>query len=132
MAVDQMFCMATEEDGVPFDPEQLELLWGEMGEDRAEAFVREALSDLAAKIGTMAAHYDRGEWRAMQGRAAGFARLADRVGMTRIAGVARDVSICAARGDRIALAATWARLDRLCTATLRDSPTVPAPRGRSH
>ncbi len=131
MAVDQMFCASAEEDGVQFDPERLELLWGEMGEDRAEAFVREALSNLAAKIGTIGDCYDRGEWRAMQGRAAGFARLADRVGMTRAATVARDVAICAARGDRIALAATWARLDRLCAAALGADASLSAPLGRS-
>ena len=130
VAVDQMFCAAADEEGVQFDPEQLELLWGEMGEDRAEAFVREALSDLAARIATMGENYDRGEWRTLQGRAAGFAKLADRVGMTRSAQVARDVAICAGRGDRVALAATWARLDRLCAGVL-GADRLPAPAGRS-
>ncbi len=116
--MDQLFCAAVEEEATTFDPERLELLWGEMGEDRAEAFVRSALAEMARQLASLRSSYTEGETKHMRNRAAAFAKLGDRVGMTRIAAVARDVAICAGRGDRVALAATWARLDRLAESAL--------------
>jgi hypothetical protein len=128
--MDQVFCAAIEEDGTLFDPEQLELLWGEMGEERAEAFVRSALAEMARQIAALRASHSDNALRAMHNRAIEFAKLGDRVGMTRIAAVARDVAICARRGDRVALAATWARLDRMAEAALGDVHMPPSV-GRS-
>jgi hypothetical protein len=116
--MDQLFCAAIDEEATAFDPERLELLWGELGEDRAEAFVRSALAEMARQIAALRTSHADGALRSMRGRSTEFARLGERVGMTRLAAVARDVAICAGRGDRVALAATWARLDRMAEAAL--------------
>jgi hypothetical protein len=128
--MDQLHCTAIEEDGTLFDPERLELLWGEMGEERAEAFVRSALAEMARQIAALRASHGASALRQMRSRAVEFSKLGERVGMTRLAAVARDVAICAGRGDRVALAATWARLDRLAEAALGDVHLPPSV-GRS-
>ena len=128
--MDQLFCAVIEDDGMPFDPDRLELLWGEMGEERAEAFVRSALAAMARQVAALRNSYAQGEMRPIRSRAREFAKLAERAGMTRIAAVAGDVAICARRGDRVALAATWARLDRLSQAALGEVHAPPS-RGRS-
>ena len=53
-----------------------------------------------------------------RGNARSLGRVAGQVGMVTLARVACDVAECAGRGDTVAAAATWARLERISDRSL--------------
>lgn len=96
-----------------FDPARLEQLCRDKGEAAAETAAAEALSTISHLVRSMGA----------KAHALGDAELieyvealrvaADQIGMSTLARVARDVRDCVQACDRVAQAATLARLDRV-------------------
>lgn len=96
-----------------FNPGQLELLCDRLGEQRAEAEVALALSRLASLLDQIAPLKRRGDHAALEQVMAALVRDARMIGMSTLAQAGRHVLDCLGSGDRIALAATLARLERV-------------------
>ena len=115
------------------DLKSLEILFDTLGPRDAEKFTSRALDELTLRIGQMRNAMLRDDPTALAGLSRGVARVATQIGLVGLARVARDAGSCAhmrdagscaqAR-DRVALAAIWARLDRMAARTL-------ASRGRA-
>lgn len=95
------------------DMDRLETLFDELGVAEAEAVTARALGEIGKRIEQMRAADQRGDWRAFAGLARSLGRVAAHVGLNGLSRVAHDAGACAQIGDGVALAATWARLDRL-------------------
>ena len=101
------------EEGVRLDPDRLMALYEDLGEAGAENVVSRAMDELAHRINEMQGQFRDQDMEPFCRNARSLGRVAAQVGMTSLARVAQDVSDCAAMGEETALAATWARLQRL-------------------
>jgi hypothetical protein len=106
------------EEGVRLDAARLVALVSQYGDGGAAGVVSRAMEDMAECLARMEAHYREGETRVICRNARRLAALASEVGMTSLARVAADVNTCAGRGDMVAFAATWARLQRIADRSL--------------
>lgn len=113
----ELVCLHHEE-GVAIDGRQLALLIEEMGANGAERMINAATRELAARLAEMKFKYETGEILGMGRDSKRMARIASEMGMTSFALVASDVQLCAARGDMVGCAATWARLVRVANESL--------------
>lgn len=118
------------------DLKSLEILFDTLGPRDAEKFTSRALDELTLRIGQMRKAMLRDDPAALAGLSRGVARVATQIGLVGLARVARDAGICAQMRDagscakmpdagncaqmrdRVALAAIWARLDRMAARTL--------------
>lgn len=105
-------------EGVRLDAARLVGLVTDLGAGPAEAAIARAMEDMALCLAQMERHYQDGNTRAVCHDAHTLAWRAAEVGMTSLSRVATDVHDCAARGDMVAFAATWARLDRIAERSL--------------
>lgn len=96
-----------------FDPVRLETLCLEIGEARAEAEVAHALDRISTTLMRLYQLIDGADAAHLRAAVDRLARDADMIGMTTLARVASDVVSCIEGSDRIAFAATIARLDRV-------------------
>ena len=101
------------EEGVRLDAARLMALYDDLGETAAETVMCRAMEDLSARVAEMQRQFRCGETDAFGRNARSIGRVAAQVGMSSLARVAQDVADCAALGETVALAATWARLERL-------------------
>lgn len=106
------------EEGVRLDAARLVSLVTELGDRGAETVVSRAMEAMALILADMEEHYCAGETRVICRSARQLAQLASEVGMTSLARVAADVDLCAGRGDMVAFAATWSRLQRIADRSL--------------
>ena len=107
------------EEGVRLDPARLGGLVADLGPGAASSLAGLALEEVARRLARMEAHYQEGEMRRIRRHAQALARRAGSIGMTTLARVACDVGTCAARGDMVAFAATWTRLQRITDRSIR-------------
>lgn len=96
-----------------FNPGQLEKLCDKLGELRAEAEVAFALERLSVRLGEIAMLSRNGQLDGLEGAMAALVGDAQLIGMATLADVGRHVLDCLDTGDRTALAATLARLERV-------------------
>lgn len=96
-----------------FNPGQLELLCDRLGEQRAEAEVAHALERLATLLDEIARLKGRTDHDTLEEVLAALVRDARLIGMATLAQAGRHVLDCLESGDRVALAATLARLERV-------------------
>lgn len=106
------------DEGVRLDAACLVGLVTRMGDRCAEQVVAESLDEMALCLARMELHYGEGEMSAICRRTRKLGRLASEVGMVSLSRVAEDVGACAARGDMVAFAATWSRLQRIADRSL--------------
>lgn len=106
------------EEGVRLDPDRLMALYEDLGEAGAENVVSRAMEELSHRLAEMQRQYRDVEIDRFCRNARSLSRVAGQVGMVSLARVAQDVADCAASGERVALAATWARLQRLSDQSL--------------
>ena len=100
------------------DPGRIQLLRQSLGDQRCREIVAEVvfhLTDRLTLLKAALAAEDRAEALALAPRLAG---LAEQVGLTRFAQVARDLRDCLRAEDAVAAAAVAARLGRLAEASL--------------
>lgn len=100
-------------ESVRLNPDRLQALYLQLGESGAEDVICRAIEELAVRL----AHCER-LWRTqapaeLRKSARSLIAIADQVGMTTLARVARDVTQAVDAGDRIATGATLFRLMRI-------------------
>lgn len=100
------------DEAVRMDMDRLERLFDDLGAAEAEAVTARALSEIGRRLDQMSQARARGDDTAFAGLARSLARVAAHVGLPGLARVARDAGACALSGNPVALAATWARLER--------------------
>ncbi|WP_397544007.1 hypothetical protein [Roseovarius salis] len=96
-----------------FDPGRIDDLFTQLGPAAAEELVCRTLEELAARLTHAERCHRRGRLDEMRKTARGLCGVSDQLGLVLLARVARDVIACAELGDRVALAATLARLLRV-------------------
>jgi HPt (histidine-containing phosphotransfer) domain-containing protein len=98
---------------VRLDPERLEGLYQQLGERTAEDIVCRAIEELAVRLAQCERLWRDDNITALAKNAHSIIAIADQVGMTALAKVARDVSDTAKKGDPVAVGATLFRLIRI-------------------
>ncbi|GAB4303392.1 MAG: hypothetical protein Kow0058_17420 [Roseovarius sp.] len=111
---------------VRLDPDPLDQLVLRMGHAAAEDLVRRALHELSDRLIEVEELLRRDQLARMGKCARSLGAIAEQLGMRALARVARDVAACAAAGDRVAIAATVARLMRLGEGSLAQIWAQPA------
>ncbi len=101
------------EERVALDPRPIEALNDDMGADAAEAVLKRAMRELAARLSRIEMREGIETMADLAQAARGIVGIASEVGMTTLAAVASDVAETAARCDVPAAAATAARLARI-------------------
>ena len=100
------------DEAVRIDVQRLEQIVGQLGEEAGARVIGTALEQLAVALRRTAEAARDENLAAIVTDADHLSRLAWQIGLVTLAGVAVDVGACAERGDRMALAATVARLER--------------------
>lgn len=98
---------------VRLDRSQLEVLYHNLGPAGADKVVAHALGQLGQTLVQAAEHYREGQIEALRGTLRTIVALAQQVGMTLLARVARDVLELSHTYDAAAFGATMARLERI-------------------
>ena len=98
---------------VRLDTDKLAVLYDELGPSEANRVVNGAIKEVAHRLSVIEEAYYGQDRQTLNKAMKTLPAIADQVGMTALARVARDASDCAAAGDTPAFAATLARLIRL-------------------
>lgn len=102
------------------DSDRLNDLYVQLGQHAAEDVVCRALEEMAARLSHIEKSYRAGDWDDLRKNARGLGAIADQLGITILAQVARDVKTCVETGDLVALASTLARLMRVGESSLTE------------
>ena len=103
---------------VRLEQDRLEELYASVGEAQAEEIICRAMEELAMRLALMERAYAAGDPAPIAKSARGLVRIAEQVGMTKLARVSADVADCALSRDMTALGATLARLMRISDRSL--------------
>ena len=98
---------------VRLDNDRLNELYDRLGPNGAEDFISAKMEELAIQLARLGRDYETGRLSGTRHAAEQINALADQIGMTMVAHVARDVGALTQRNDPTALAATVARLERV-------------------
>ncbi len=98
---------------VQLDQDQLETLYRQLGPVGADKVVNHALEELAALLTRLPVYYRAANMDDLGKGARALAAVAQQVGMTTLARIARDVALLARGPDAIALGAVMSRLERI-------------------
>lgn len=102
-----------QDEAVRLDSTRIVELVAQLGESGAEDVICRALEELAARLSHTERCHREGCTDDMRRSARSLIAISEQIGMQGLAQVAGDVTHCIDRGDRIALAATLARLLRI-------------------
>lgn len=108
------------EETAKLDGERIQVLRRSLGDQRCREIIAEVvfhLTDRMSMLGDALERGDRAEAKALTSRLAG---LAEQVGLSMFAQVARDLSACLRAEDPVATAAVRARLARIAERSLCD------------
>ncbi|MEO0764432.1 MAG: hypothetical protein AAFY75_00320 [Pseudomonadota bacterium] len=97
---------------VKVDHDRLDALYSEMEHAAAEDMVCRAMEELALRMAQCDRLYRASDFDGLRKASRSLIAIADQIGMTVMARVARDVADCAKSRDPVPLAATLARLMR--------------------
>ena len=97
---------------VTVDHDRLDALYSEMEHAAAEDMVCRAMEELALRMAQCDRLYRASDFEGLRKASRSLIAIADQIGMTVMARVARDVADCAKFQDPVPLAATVARLMR--------------------
>ncbi len=100
-------------ESVRLDPDRLEGLYLQLGERVAEDIVCRAIEELAVRLAQCERLWREGDFAGLAKNAKSLIGIADQVGMTALARVARDVNETAYGGDPVATGATLFRMVRV-------------------
>lgn len=101
------------EEPVRLDRDQIEVLYRQLGPVGADKVVNHALEELAVMLSRVGKQYREGDLSDLCSGARALAAVAQQIGMTLLARVARDVEQLAKGGDGVALGAVVSRLERI-------------------
>jgi hypothetical protein len=99
-------------ENVKVDHDRLDALYSEMEQAAAEDMVCRAMEELALRMAQCDRFYRASDFDGLCKASRSLIAIADQIGMTVMARVARDVSDCAKSQNPVPLAATLARLMR--------------------
>ncbi|MBU3261410.1 hypothetical protein KPG71_15400 [Roseovarius sp. PS-C2] len=102
-----------QDEAVRLDSTRIVELVAQLGESGAEDVICRALEELAARLSHTERCHREGRTDDMRRSARSLIAISEQIGMQGLAQVAGDVTHCIDRRDRIALAATLARLLRI-------------------
>lgn len=105
---------------VQLDQGRLEQLYLQLGEAGAEDVVCRALEELAVRLSHTERCYRSDRVQDMRKSARSLIAIAEQVGMSKLARVARDVTQSIDLHDRVAIAATLSRLLRIGETSLHE------------
>ncbi|MGR3760971.1 hypothetical protein ACUXV3_12695 [Roseobacteraceae bacterium NS-SX3] len=100
-------------ENVRLDPGKLSELYSQLGETGAEDVVCRAIEELAVRLSHCERLWRQNDMDNLRKSARSLIAIADQIGMTAMASIARDVTETAASGDQPATAATLFRLLRV-------------------
>ncbi|QBF29907.1 hypothetical protein CFI11_01565 [Thalassococcus sp. S3] len=100
-------------EAVRLDPDRLGALYRQLGEANAEDVVCRAVEELAVRMTHCERLWRQEEWSQLRKSARSLIAIAEQVGMPLLSRVAKDVTQSIDGGDRVATAATLARLMRV-------------------
>lgn len=100
------------------DHDQLGALYAQLGAVGAEDVLRRAMEELALRLSHSERLYQQSEMTDLRKSAHSLIGIAEQIGMSKLAGVAKDVSTAVDQGDMVAIAATLSRLMRVGEASL--------------
>lgn len=109
--VEQVLVLAPDERAW-LDPNRLDTLYSQLGPHGAEDVVCRAMEELAHRLAHIDRLYCQGDTAEMRKTTRALIAIADQIGMAGLARVAGHVVACIDDADRVALAATLARLIR--------------------
>ncbi|MGD9862238.1 MAG: hypothetical protein AB7S99_03405 [Pseudodonghicola sp.] len=109
----------TRVEAVQLDWGRLGLLYRQMGDAGAETVITRASRELAFRLIRCDRLWRIGDIPGLRKCARSTIAIAEQIGMAKLAGVARDVTVAADQGDPVAVAATLARLQRMGRSSLR-------------
>lgn len=98
---------------VRLDRTQLEHLYLQLGPTRADKDIGQTLEDLAIGLANVQIAHKRGDKQKLRDNVRALIAIANKIGMTSLGRVARDVFDLSATDDAAAYAATLARLERI-------------------
>ena len=96
------------------DVSRLERLVQRLGPGGADLALTEAVEDMLTRLGAAQRAHDRGDAAACLRASLAVAEVSARIGLRGCDSAARQLGRAAEQGDRVARAATLARLHRLC------------------
>lgn len=102
-----------QDEAVGLDADRLALLCRQIGPNAAEDMLCRALEELANRLAQTERCHRNGRMAEMRKSARSLIAMSEQIGMGQLARVAADVTGCLDAGDRVALAATLARLVRV-------------------
>lgn len=105
---------------VHLDQGRLEQLYLQLGEAGAEDVVCRALEELAVRLSHTERCFRQEQVQDMRKSARSLIAIAEQIGMSKLARVARDVTQSIDLHDRVAIAATLARLLRIGETSLHE------------
>jgi hypothetical protein len=100
-------------ESVHVDQDRLGTLYAQLGDAGAEDVVCRAMEELALRLSHCSRLYSASSWSELQKCVRSLVAIAEQIGMHALAKVAADVAHCLDAGDRVAIAATLARLLRI-------------------
>lgn len=102
-----------QEEHVRLDPDRLEALYLQLGENSAEDVVCRAIEELAIRLAHCERLWRDQDWMGLRKSARSLIAIAEQIGMTELARVAGDVTNAIDASDMAALGATLFRLIRI-------------------
>jgi len=100
-------------EAVGLDPDRLEELYQQLGNQKAEEVLCRALEELAVRLSNAHRAFRKTQMEDMHIHVKSLLTISEQVGMYKMAQVARDVLHCHEQGDQTSLVATFARLMRV-------------------
>jgi hypothetical protein len=104
------------------DVEAIASIYRNLGAPTAEKMVARALSEVALTMARLAETVRAQDLRDVADQLIRLSRLAEDLGLSSLAAVARDSRQCLERADSTAFAAVWARLVRVAERSLSPHP----------
>lgn len=108
------------DDAVTFNSETLLELYRQLGNSGAESVICRAMEELAVRLVAIEQIPGEVEPAGLRKNVRALAAIAEQIGMVSLSEAAHDVIDCADTGDRVALAATRARMMRIGDRSLTD------------
>lgn len=106
-------CQMMPDESVSIDHDQLGALYAELGALGAEDVVRRAMEELALRLSHLERQYRQNEMTQLRKGVRSLIKIAEQIGMLKLARVAEDVGHAIDQADETAVAATLARLLRV-------------------
>lgn len=107
-------------ESVHLDQGRLEQLYSQLGEAGAEDIVCRALEEVAVRLSHTERCFRQNQLQDMRKSARSLIAIAEQIGMSKLAGVARDVMLSIDLHDKVAMAATLSRLLRIGETSLHE------------